>query len=210
LADYRLIVQTPGGQAHDFPLAQGSVAVGRSPECDVILDSRYVSRLHATILLDQDGLRVIDAGSTNGVLVNGSRIDGERALSEGDRIQIADVILEVAGPAAGETTITPLLPHQGDRFRCDSATWEVWLDGAKVDVKLSVQEFALLRALADEPGRVRTHKELGDTIWGADKYDGNMIHQLAYRLREKLGPEHQGLVQSLPGVGYRIAPEPPS
>ena len=35
----RLIVRTPGGQAHEFPLAQSETVIGRSRSCDLVLES---------------------------------------------------------------------------------------------------------------------------------------------------------------------------
>lgn len=203
--DYRLIVRTPGGQAHEYPLVHDYTSIGRDSGSNLVLDSRFVSRLHASIRRAGDGFAVVDEGSTNGLLLNGKRLAGQQLLSEGDRLEIADVTLDFTGKSLGLTTITPLLAGKhGSQFRCDSATWEVWLAGNKVDVRLSVQEFELLSALALEPGQIVSRARLGDAIWGPANYDHNMLHQLVHRLRDKLGAEHHELIESVPGVGYRI------
>jgi hypothetical protein len=62
--------------------------VGRSRECDVVLEDPNVSRKHAQLNRTPTGWAVEDLNSTNGVLVNGRRIRGDQELSSGDRIEI--------------------------------------------------------------------------------------------------------------------------
>lgn len=76
------------------------VVVGRSPDCDVVLNTTSVSRQHAELICDDVGWRVRDLGSRNGTGVNGTRVAGERALQSGDvlRIDEFDLVFH-AGPA---------------------------------------------------------------------------------------------------------------
>ena len=62
--------------------ATGAV-IGRSRDCDIVLDDHNVSRRHAEVRPTDDGWAVNDLGSTNGVLVNGRRINGTRPLRGG-------------------------------------------------------------------------------------------------------------------------------
>lgn len=64
------------------------VVVGRSPDCDVVLNTTSVSRQHAELLCDDAGWRVRDLGSRNGTGVNGTRVAGERPLHAGDVLRI--------------------------------------------------------------------------------------------------------------------------
>ena len=50
----------------------GSLSIGRSSSNDLTLDAPSVSRVHARVILDSEGVRVVDAGSMNGLTVNGS------------------------------------------------------------------------------------------------------------------------------------------
>ena len=66
---------------------QGAV-LGRSRDCEVVLDDANVSRRHAEIRPSGASWTVRDLGSTNGVKVNGRRIDAAQSLKPGDTIEI--------------------------------------------------------------------------------------------------------------------------
>jgi hypothetical protein len=63
------------------------VVVGRSRDCDVVVDDANVSRRHVELVQDGSGWQVVDLGSTNGVKVNRRRVE-QAALRSGDRITI--------------------------------------------------------------------------------------------------------------------------
>ena len=66
--------------------------VGRSSSCDVVLNDADVSRQHARISFEEgSGWVIEDLGSTNGVVVNGGRVDGRLRLSIGDQITLGPV-----------------------------------------------------------------------------------------------------------------------
>jgi len=203
----RLVVRTPGGQAHEFPLTQLETTIGRARSCDLVLESAFVSRKHARVAQRDEGFVVVDEGSTNGTTVNGERVVEVRTLADGDRITIANITLDFVTRGSGETTRTPLM-SSGRRpsIECDSTSWEAWVEGQKVEERLSVQEFELLSSLARKAGAVCTREELGRAIWGEGNFDYNMLHQLVHRVRGKLPAAHRAaLIESVPGVGYRVA-----
>ena len=69
------------------PVAKRSLVVGRSRECDVTLDDPNVSRRHAEIRQEHGGFWIVDLNSTNGVEVNGARVD-RKQLEDGDEIVV--------------------------------------------------------------------------------------------------------------------------
>ncbi len=73
---------------HDLELPVGDFVIGRSDECQLSLDDPLVSRKHAVLRVRHDGVSLEDLGSRNGVLLNGSKVQGERELDGGDRIVI--------------------------------------------------------------------------------------------------------------------------
>jgi hypothetical protein len=75
------------GRRHVIP--PGGAVVGRSRDCDIVLADANVSRRHAQVRPAAAGTWTIsDLGSTNGVLVNGHRIEGAEQLQTGDRIAL--------------------------------------------------------------------------------------------------------------------------
>jgi hypothetical protein len=68
-------------------LGEAVAVIGRLPECAVALSDPQVSRHHAEIRPAHIGYRLIDLGSMNGTLVNGTRV-GEHDLRDGDVIVI--------------------------------------------------------------------------------------------------------------------------
>ncbi len=85
-------------QGHTLELRHGAVVVGRSSSCHIVLDDGLVSRRHAQFVVSAKVAVVEDFGSVNGVYVNGERIHGEKALRDGDRVQIGkqDFVLRSA------------------------------------------------------------------------------------------------------------------
>lgn len=95
-ADLRLTVRSSGGPAGASVELTGSrVTIGRLPECDLSLDDSTVSRQHAAVVRRADGWWIVDLNSTNGTTVNGRR-SAEHPLTPGDRIELGDVLVELA------------------------------------------------------------------------------------------------------------------
>ena len=86
-----------GGRRQVLGLRGGTI--GRSRECDVVIDDPNVSRRHAELRpTATGGWSVVDLGSTNGVRVNGRPVGaGEEELHPGDRVELgtAEVVFEL-------------------------------------------------------------------------------------------------------------------
>ena len=74
----------PSGQRVD--LSDAVISVGRLPECTIAINDSNISRNHAEIRAGASSYLVVDLNSTNGTLVNGSKIIGEQSLNDGDII----------------------------------------------------------------------------------------------------------------------------
>jgi DNA-binding response OmpR family regulator len=128
--------------------------------------------------------------------------------------EVADEFLYPGAPAAevrvrlamlrrrvgsGDGSITRLGP-----LALDIDTYRVTASGRPLD--LTYKEFELLRFLASNPGRVYTRPALLREVWGYDFYGGTRTVDVhVRRLRAKLGPEHEHLIETVRGVGYRSA-----
>src|SRR4051812_37927680 len=69
------------------PVSREWTRIGRSLSADIRFDDATVSRRHALVVNQADGVRVLDDRSLNGVYVNGERVDWA-PLTDGDEIAI--------------------------------------------------------------------------------------------------------------------------
>jgi ABC transport system ATP-binding/permease protein len=76
--------------------AEESITVGRAPDNTITFDHPLISRYHAMIERLGTRRRIKDLKSTNGVFVNGQRIDTEAWLNDGDEVHIGPLKLRLA------------------------------------------------------------------------------------------------------------------
>jgi predicted component of type VI protein secretion system len=96
----RLFVLSGRQAGHSFDVADGAV-LGRSPECDVCLLDRSVSRRHARLERAGAGWRLVDLGSRNGLRRNGARVESA-PLEDFDEVQVGELTLRFRAPDAAE------------------------------------------------------------------------------------------------------------
>jgi predicted component of type VI protein secretion system len=92
----------------DIPLDRTMVVVGRHPQCDARLDSLRVSRHHCCMTNDHGEVLVRDLGSTNGIRINGQRVEMGR-LRPGDELSIAHIRYRLDNGQGHEPTLAD--PH---------------------------------------------------------------------------------------------------
>jgi pSer/pThr/pTyr-binding forkhead associated (FHA) protein len=81
------ILYEDGSEVKTVALTREWTRIGRSLAADVRFDDPTVSRRHALVVRQADGVRVLDDRSLNGVFVNGERVEW-RALNDGDEILV--------------------------------------------------------------------------------------------------------------------------
>ena len=96
-----------GGEIVVVPLTREWTRIGRGLAADVRFDDPTVSRRHALIVRNPDGVRVLDDRSLNGVFVNGERVEWS-PLTHGDEIRVGRhrlyyATLELVGAGAPTT-----------------------------------------------------------------------------------------------------------
>jgi DNA-binding response OmpR family regulator len=133
--------------------------------------------------------------------------------------QIADVILDTAGPAEidaririviGKDAINQLAKNpslkeiRSGEISIDEDSYTAKIKGRTLD--LTFKEFELLKYLAQHPGRVFSRSQLLQEIWGYDYFGGTRTVDVHIRrLRSKLGPEFEAIIDTVRNVGYRFA-----
>ncbi|MEM9603910.1 MAG: FHA domain-containing protein [Pseudomonadota bacterium] len=90
----RLVIANRAGERAEIDLALGDYSIGRSPECDIQLESSHISRQHARLEVRRDSIALVDLGGVNKPQVNGDVID-RHVLSVGDRIQLGEFALHL-------------------------------------------------------------------------------------------------------------------
>ena len=132
--------------------------------------------------------------------------------------QIADVMLDTAGPAEvdaririviGKDALTQLAKNpslkeiRSGEVVIDEDSYTAKIKGRALD--LTFKEFELLKYLAQHPGRVFSRSQLLQEIWGYDYFGGTRTVDVHIRrLRSKLGPEFESVIDTVRNVGYRF------
>jgi hypothetical protein len=84
------------GEGPDIPVDRAMIVVGRHPTCDTRLESLRVSRRHCCLAPVRGEMVVRDLGSTNGIRINGHRVETGR-LRPGDELSIAHIRYKLDG-----------------------------------------------------------------------------------------------------------------
>ena len=87
---YKIIIEDDEGRITQVPLKWSEITIGRKEGNVIRLTERNVSRFHAKIIKDNQGIAIQDLDSYNGVKVNGDRIHGKAFLKDGDIVHIGD------------------------------------------------------------------------------------------------------------------------
>jgi pSer/pThr/pTyr-binding forkhead associated (FHA) protein len=77
------------GERHEFVLVEGATAtIGRSPNNQIHIPERHVSRQHAVISFRDGIFMIADLGSANGTFVNDKKLTDPFPLAHGDVIRL--------------------------------------------------------------------------------------------------------------------------
>lgn len=116
------------------------------------------------------------------------------------RVKAALRRLQTGGIAGSE--LPAVLVYK--KIRIDTGARQVFLDDHPVE--LTAIEFDLLKALAENRGRVLTREQLLEKVWGYDYFgDTRVVDVHLGHIRQKLGDE--SLIATVRGVGYRFEDE---
>ncbi|MGX9887512.1 response regulator transcription factor [Streptomyces sp. NPDC002276] len=105
---------------------------------------------------------------------------------------------------------TPAAPRRlrAGGVELDVDTREAWRHGRPV--RLSATEFALLKVLMENAGRVISKGSLLDSVWNYDfQGESGVVETYVYYLRRKLDDSGQSLIRTVRGAGYLVQPDLP-
>ncbi len=89
------------GKKHTVTLDKTSCVVGRDPSCDIVIQNKFVSRAHATILL-KDGKFLVEDNSFNGTYIkfnNGQKIH----VSKDEQTLVSNGVMSMGKPVDGKS-----------------------------------------------------------------------------------------------------------
>lgn len=92
--DVRLVALSGPASGTAYPIARARTVLGRGPGVDYGFDDTAMSRQHAVLEVSGNVLTARDLGSTNGMLVNGTRVQSAE-LHHGDRLQLGTWAFQV-------------------------------------------------------------------------------------------------------------------
>jgi DNA-binding response OmpR family regulator len=182
------------------------ITIGRSADCLISIPVRWISRIHARLRREEGRFKLEDAGSKNGVFVNGQRIIKGHALNDGDVIQLAPGLELIY---VDREATAPLPGQRGLGLQIDHAERQVYVHGQSLNPPLSTQQYQLITKLAEQPGKVYSRAEIIEAVWPGDAAEGitdDAIDALVRRLRQRLADieaEHNFIV-TVRGYGFRL------
>lgn len=195
----------PANESRRWSMDRDVTTIGRWEGNDVVLTDQEASRRHAQIRREAGRYVVVDLGSKNGTLVNGTPIMGATPLRDGDEI----VIPPHFAFAFVDNEATAAYGNARHGPRIDATTRRVTLSGKELDPPLAPNQFALLVLLASQPGRVFTRDEIAATCYPgveggvSDLAIDGIVRRLRARLQE--ADPSQDHVVAIRGHGFRLS-----
>ena len=107
----KIVVVSGAAAGQEFLLDRQRLTLGRGPNVDVVLDDAAMSRQHAAIEYAGAGFRILDLGSTNGVLLNDEPVQAGE-IGHGDRFQIGNQRFQLVIEKREDVSETYELPSE--------------------------------------------------------------------------------------------------
>jgi pSer/pThr/pTyr-binding forkhead associated (FHA) protein len=83
----RILLASGGKTVMERELKPGRLVIGRTPDNDLQIDSKFISRHHCQIVTQADSCVIEDLNSTNGISVQSKRVRRYN-LNDGDVVQV--------------------------------------------------------------------------------------------------------------------------
>jgi len=171
------------------PVQRHRFVIGRAKDCHLCAHSDEVSGHHCEILVQPNGVLVLDLGSRNGTFVDGRQIDGPCALNDGARLRVGSLellveiseskwrraseavrsfssqasLLETASSTATLSPSEPIAPEPAQEFDILEFLSEPPTEPASkpppIDILAEIQQSVAEQAEEDSRDKARTTKE---------------------------------------------------
>jgi pSer/pThr/pTyr-binding forkhead associated (FHA) protein len=202
-----LIAQTGPLKGQRFVLDRALV-IGREASCDVTIPDRQVSRYHARVTPEAQGVTLEDLGSKNGTHRNGESVSGTVDLKDGDMVQIALIQSFMFLTSDATLPLTEELTRPG-RLRLDTRSRGVWVNDQSIEPPLSALQFHVLNVLYENGGQVVERAKLVSEAWGDEEAVGvsdEALDALLRRLRERIAAvdSTHNYIVTVRGHGVRL------
>ncbi|HEX8700841.1 MAG TPA: sigma 54-interacting transcriptional regulator, partial [Myxococcaceae bacterium] len=102
----KLLVLSGSQVGQGYPLAPGSYRLGKSPECEIVLNDKTVSRQHLRLEVGEGGVKAVDLGSHNGSFCEGMRFT-ELEVRPGAVLKLGSTELKLVPETSRERVIPP-------------------------------------------------------------------------------------------------------
>jgi adenylate cyclase len=217
----RLIINSPDGRRGILEISKPVLTVGRGTANDLVLNDTSVSRFHCVIKRMEDGnYAVADRGSTNGVIINGKRINAETPIVDGDRAKVGvytlvfehiqDDSLIVKKPTIAATVhevLKSVGPQLSMRHKPETASSSHSPSDMLREIVRLEKENYLLRVLYDAGKALSLKLALADVVAQAMEFTFRIegVERGFMMLFDK-----SGRTSETTEVKYRKAPEPGS
>jgi DNA-binding winged helix-turn-helix (wHTH) protein len=186
------------------------INIGRDENCEIMIPDRQVSRFHARLTLNTEGVLFEDLASKNGTFRNGENITEPVFLQDGDLLQIALIQYFVFLSSDSTLPLSPIKSsNKCEGLYLDKKSRRVWVNQNEILPPLSAPQFRLLETLYDQEGNVIPRQDLINTTWGEDESIGvseQALDALIRRLRDRLqplDPDHEYII-TVRGHGLRL------
>lgn len=182
-----LILRTSEGENYEWPLDKAVVTIGRTPESDITLEAREVSRRHARIERHGGQFLLVDEGSKNKTYVNGHALQEPYSLTDGDEISIA-MRFKLLFVDAESTAPLPPSPDRRAGVYIDASTKRVFVTGIELNPPLSAPQYQLLMYLYERVNTVCPREDVIRAVWSdaAVGVSEQAVDALVRRLRDRL------------------------
>lgn len=182
-----ILIYQPDGSVKEFLLSSEQVVIGRSNDCDIVIEGKLISRHHACIRKQKSGYVIEDIQSQNGTILNGKYLKDVQYLHDGDVIELGGMGKLVFSDTESTSSF---LSASIKGIWLDVDKQDVWIDGTCLNPKLSPAQFKMMEVLFAKKKLICTRQEIVSAVWPditegvSDEAIDALIKRVRARLRE--------------------------